>query len=99
MANKHQNELQLDIAALVKSSGLDEESCHLLLCGADEHWVVAIIKQHLQTDEQRLWLYEHDLYIQDLLNGRTTGDVDDEVRAIFANWNEKLGRQYFGSNW
>lgn len=61
----------------------------------DEAQSVEAIKAQLLTDEQRLWLYQNNLDVADLLNGRWGGELESEVAAIFAAWNEKLGREEF----
>ncbi len=61
----------------------------------DEHWVVAAIKKHLLTEEQRKLMFEADISIEDLLNGRVQIG-SDLVTKIFNEWNAKLGRKQFG---
>lgn len=71
----------------------DEECCLY----QDERYVVAAIKKHLLTDDQRSFLQKHSLSIEDILNGRFRGDLGDEVTAtIFKPWNDHLGWHEFG---
>jgi hypothetical protein len=62
----------------------------------DESYLVAAIKKHLRTSAQKIWLDDHDISIEDLLNGRVEGDLMNEVRDIFDDWNKKLGFHSFG---
>jgi len=68
------------------------------VCGYhdDEHWIVDAIKAHLLTPQQRQWLFEHDLSVEDLLNGRYGGDLEEEIYKIYDDWNKKLGFKEFG---
>lgn len=59
-----------------------------------EEWLVLAIKKHLRTDAQRDALAKADYSIEDMLNGRTSGDFD--CQAIYDAWNEKLGFRSFG---
>lgn len=66
-------------------------------CGGfdSEEYLVAAIKRHLLTEDQRRRLYDLRLSIEDLLNGRVEGDqgIYDEV---FDVWNAALGWKAFG---
>lgn len=63
-----------------------------------EEYLVSAIKQYLRTEEQRKWLYDHDLSIEDCLNGRYPGDLEEEVaEVLYKPWNEILGFREFGS--
>lgn len=64
----------------------------------EEHYLVAAIKKHLRTDEQRKALAEADISIEDMLNGRYTGgpEIGALVDGVFKAWNEKLGHKAFG---
>lgn len=62
---------------------------------ADEEHFVELIKKFLRTEDQRAQLAAMDLTIADLLNGRFTGEQDESVLAIFADWNSKLGMDHF----
>lgn len=65
--------------------------------GEEEH-VVPLIKKYLRTQEQKLFLVEHDITIEDVLNGRVEHfDGYEQFReAMFADWNAKLGKKHFG---
>jgi len=63
----------------------------------EENYLVAAIKKHLRTPEQKKILEDLDLSIEDCLNGRYGGDKEPAVDAIYTAWNEKLGFQSFGS--
>ena len=63
----------------------------------DEQYLVQGIRKHLLTQEQRLMLYEADLTVEDLLNGRYGGDEQDAiVDRIYSDWNARLGHKHFG---
>jgi hypothetical protein len=61
----------------------------------EEHYLVAAIKKHLLTEEQREWMHER-ISIEDMLNGRTDGAYERDVVRIFEEWNTKLGFHHFG---
>lgn len=62
----------------------------------EEHYLVAAIERHLQTESQRKALFEKRLSIEKILNGRY-GDADTQlVRNIFRAWNVILGRNVDG---
>jgi hypothetical protein len=60
----------------------------------DQHWEVEVIKRHLRTQPQKVWLEEQDMSISDLLGGRKPHTLD--VQWIFDDWNKKLGVKQFG---
>ncbi len=60
----------------------------------DEHYLVAAIEKHLQTEDQRKQLFEARLSIGKLLNGRFPGD-STVAAEIFDAWNAKLGYKGF----
>ncbi len=62
---------------------------------ADEEHFVELIKKFLLTSDQRAQLAALDLTIEDLLNGRFTGEQEASAFAIFADWNAKLGKDHF----
>jgi hypothetical protein len=61
-----------------------------------ERYAVEAIEKHLQTEDQRKWMFDSRLTIEQMLNGRYPGDVEEDVYAIFAEWNAKLGFKAFG---
>lgn len=62
-----------------------------------EHYLVAAIKKHLRTQEQKQILFDLDFSIEDMLNGRVPGEANgNSVQAIYAEWNAKLGFHHFG---
>lgn len=63
-------------------------------CG--EEYLVEAIEKHLQTEDQRKRMFNSKLTIEKMLNGRYTADVEEDVCAIFAEWNAKLGFKSFG---
>lgn len=85
-----------DAENLAQTSGLSYEVCWTLLNPDKEEHTVAIIKTHLRTSEQKLWLAHMDISIEDMLNGRTDGAYADKVESIFKEWNARLGRPMFG---
>ena len=58
---------------------------------------VQAIKTHLLTEQERKKLYDANLSIEDVLNGRFdeshSGLIEEE---LFPAWNEKLGYRHFG---
>ena len=62
-----------------------------------EEGTVLFIKKYLRTEEQRTWLYEQDLSLEDVLDGRTNDVHGVYIRGVmFPDWNTKLGRHVFG---
>lgn len=66
-------------------------------CFDDEPNLVMAIKKHLRTEEQRKLMYEHDLSIEDMLNGRVivSSPAYEAQRQILKDWNAKIGHSYF----
>lgn len=63
----------------------------------EEHYLVAAIKKHLRSEEDREGLYHRDISIEDCLNGRVAGEEPQLfVDQMFGRWNEKLGHKVFG---
>ena len=73
-----------------------EDTARLLVSPPDEFYLVGFIKQYLLIGSDRMWLDKEGFYINDLLNGRVPGSHMDRVNTIFASWNDKLGKKYFG---
>jgi len=72
-----------------------EQIAAYLSAGVDgEEWAIRVIKKHLRTPEQQAWLAAQDYTLEDVLNGRTSGDP--EIQAMFDDWNAKLGVKEFG---
>lgn len=63
----------------------------------DEPYCIEAIEKYLQTEEQRAAIFEQRLSIEKMLNGRYEGDKEAFVYSIYAQWNAKLGFQYFGN--
>jgi hypothetical protein len=61
----------------------------------DERYLVAAIKLHLRSPEQKRWLDANDISIEDVLNGRVEGGTPQEVLDMFEDWNAKLGFRCF----
>jgi hypothetical protein len=62
-----------------------------------EEGKVALIKAHLRTPEQKQWLFDNDLSIEDVLNGRFGSPQDAYITGpMFAEWNQKMGHHAFG---
>lgn len=61
---------------------------------SEEHYLVDAIKRHLLTDDQCDQLCSARISIEDMLNGRISGD-NKLVETIFINWNEQLGFECF----
>ena len=64
--------------------------------GPDEEYAVQAIRNHLLTDAQKRQLFDADLSIEDMLNGRFGLSREGLVKDMFADWNEKLGETQFG---
>lgn len=62
----------------------------------EESYLVMAVKKHLRTPEQQLALAEVDVSIEDMVNGRVTGEHRALVNRIFCEWNTKLGFSAFG---
>lgn len=61
-----------------------------------EEYLVAAIKRWLLTPHQHTILVEHNLSIEDLLNGRwPCGHMSFYVNNFFKPWNETLGWKEF----
>ena len=65
--------------------------------GERESYLVAAIRQHLITEEQRRELFNRNVTIEDMLNGRVEGeDAEEFTGRLYADWNAKLGWHEFG---
>lgn len=62
----------------------------------EEHYLVAAIKKHLMTTEQRDAFNITGLTIEDALNGRNDANTQALVDSTYAAWNAKLGFRAFG---
>jgi hypothetical protein len=71
-------------------SGLPLWVCEMLADPQEESALVAAIRVHLLTEEQRKWLFDADLSVEDLLNGRYTDATEQGVLKLFKTWNEQL---------
>lgn len=67
----------------------------LLDLAQEEHQVVSVIRVHLLTLEQRKFLFENGLSIEDLLNGRVNGNLNKKIAEMYKDWNDKIGEKYF----
>jgi hypothetical protein len=71
-----------------------EETCGY---GEDERYLVNAIRNHLLTEEQRQQLFQRNISIEDILNGRVQGEDSEEFsNRLFSDWNAKLGWREFG---
>jgi len=62
-----------------------------------EEYLVAAIKKHLLTEDQKQILFNMNLSVEDLLNGRYPIGQGELIQHIFYDvWNEKLGWKDFG---
>lgn len=71
----------------------DPERSYLFDSG--EHFLVDAIKRHLLTDEQWAKICAQRESIENMLNGRISGD-SRWVQEIYAEWNKKIGAEVFG---
>jgi hypothetical protein len=64
----------------------------------EEKYLVEAIKKYLRTEEQRKRLFEVDISIEEMLNGRYQGTARNckVVQGIYDEWNAKLGFKAFG---
>jgi hypothetical protein len=62
----------------------------------DEHYLVSAIKTHLLIEDQRKWLFDQGLSIEDLLNGRWPENMEEDIALLYDDWNLKLGWKEFG---
>jgi hypothetical protein len=74
---------------------IPEEEFYRLANAVGEEYTVSTIRRYLLTEPQRLWLFEQNVSIEDLLNGRFDGHLESEVGAMFRDWNAKLGSKHF----
>lgn len=77
-----------------KHTGINIEEVHAFM-NYEEH-AVEFVKAHLRTPEQKKWLDEQDLSIEDVFNGRFGAGQEEYVEKMFDEWNTKLGRKHFG---
>jgi hypothetical protein len=75
---------------------IDAELLYSLEHPQTEEETIEIIKKHLITEEQKRWLYEQDLTIADILNGRFMVSLESQVNKILESWNDKIGKHVFG---
>lgn len=61
----------------------------------EEGFLVAAIKRHLRTDEDKAELAALDVSIEEVLNGRYQFRDSEKIAAILIKWNAKLGCTYF----
>jgi hypothetical protein len=80
-------------------SVLNQEEWHILYQADSEEPVVQVIKTRLLNEEDRKWMFDHKLSIEDLLNGRYSIELQSEVFAIYERWNDRVGIKYFGILW
>lgn len=71
-----------------------EETCGFY---DSEQYVVSAIRQHLLSEEHRQEMFNRNVTISDVLNGRVEGeDAEEFTGRLFADWNAKLGWHQFG---
>jgi hypothetical protein len=82
---------------LQKSSGLALADCSRLLYPQEEADTVQIIRKQLLTQEDRKLMFDLDISVEDILDGRVEGEEADEAsKLIMKHWNERLGMNIFG---
>ena len=64
----------------------------------EEYYQIAAIEKYLLTEDQRKKMFDANLTIEKMLNGRYTNINKNEelVRGIYDEWNTKLGFKCFG---
>jgi len=77
---------------------IPHDELHVLLDGAgDEGDSVNVIKMFLRTDDQKQWMDDQDVSIEDILNGRTYERHMKYIHEeLFPDWNRKVGKKIFG---
>lgn len=61
----------------------------------DESRTYSLFNSHVLNEQERQWLYAHNLSLTDLVNGRYTVVYEDEVNLLFVTWNERIGYTFF----
>lgn len=54
-----------------------------------------LIKKYCLTPDQKQWLFDQDLSLGDLFNGRYPSDLGTEVEGFYREWNAKLEYKFF----
>ena len=62
----------------------------------DEHYLVAAIKCHLMSEDDKRIIEQQNSSIEDMLNGRVRGDTT-WVQQMYERWNSLLGFRCFGN--
>lgn len=73
---------------------ISEEEFEYLTDGGEEGDIVKVIKDNLRTPEQKQGLFDRDLSIENVLNGRYRSD-DGFVGGMLQDWNARLGQKVF----
>ena len=60
-----------------------------------EEQLVNAIRAHLMSIDQRYQLFELNISVEDILNGRIEGGNPEEVTSILTRWNQELGFRCF----
>lgn len=61
-----------------------------------EEYLVQAIRNLLLTETQRKTLFNLNLSIEDMLNGRYNDTQEQQVLLMFSEWNNTLGFKTFG---
>lgn len=63
----------------------------------NEHQFVQAIREHLITQEQKQFLFDNDITIEDCLNGRVSGgeEIRTPIREMYKDWNDKIEHEMF----
>jgi len=61
----------------------------------NEAELVNAIRTHLLSKTQRQQLFDANISVEDILNGRFEERYSTLIDALFTDWNEKLGRRQF----
>ena len=65
-----------------------------------EEYLVKAIRRYPLSPQELAWLYEQDVSVEDMLNGRVEGEARKVwVDATFERWNGLLGAKVFGYGW
>ena len=90
------NTLMEEAKKMSEFSGIPSEDCYMVLNPNEEGDTVLFIKEYLLAEDQRSWLFEYNLSIEDILNGRFGALLESYVDNMLEEWNKKLGKKLFG---
>lgn len=68
-----------------------------IIGGSDYHSqeIIQLIKKCLITQRQRRWLFDEDLDLHDIMDGRYPHKISKKVGTMLKSWNKKAGAKLF----